>query len=524
MIILRLVLPLLFAVGCAVWLHRRDARAMAGRGLDPLIDGLPAGVVAVGYGLLVAATGRPMLSGLCMAGGAGLLFVLNRLKERYFHEPIVFLDFILVDQVARYPRFYVPYLFPAPVLAGGAVAGLGLAGLWLVEAPVGLSARLWVLGLTAAAGLGAVAGLAWLLGPGGRERGLALLARLGPTFDAKADFVRLGLFASMLGHGLYHAHRRGRDGRPGIAPGVGPVLVSRPAVAEPAPHVVLVQAESFFDIRRHLGGAVPADALAGFDRLRAAGRGGRFLVPTHGAYTMRTEFSVLTGLGPQALGTDAFNPYFTAARQPVPSLARRLGAAGYAAACLHPFHPTFFSRHKVLPNLGFAAFDGLDAFAGAERAGPYVADAALGRRILERLAAGAGPAFVFAITIEAHGPWTADRLRGCPGAGPGEGDPLSVYLWHLRHMDALFTMLAEGLARLSRPSILCGYGDHLAGLPGVGGPGVADPTATDWFLWDSRGPPPPGAGGPDRVLRPEDLPGELLAAIGRQGRDTGSRS
>jgi hypothetical protein len=506
MCILRIVLPLLFAAGCAVWLHRRDARAMAGRGLDPVIDGLPAGVTAVGYGLLVAATGRPMLSGLCMAGGAGLLFVLNRLKERSFHEPIVFLDFILVDQVARYPRFYVPYLFPAPVLAVGAAAGLGLVGLWLVEAPVGLSARLWVLGLTVTAGFGAWGGLVWLLGPGGRSRGLALLARLGPTFEAKADFARLGLFASMLGHGIYHAHLRGRAGRPGIVAAAAPA--ARPATAEPAPHLVLVQAESFFDIRRHLPQAVPADVLAGLDRLRAAGRGGRFLVPTHGAYTMRTEFSVLTGLGPAALGTDAFNPYFTAARQPVPSLAQRLGAAGYATACLHPFYPTFFVRHKVLPNLGFATFESLDAFAGAERAGPYVSDAALGRRILDRLAASTGPAFVFAITIEAHGPWTADRLGGCADAGPGKSDPLSIYLWHLRHMDALFARLAEGLARLPRPSILCGYGDHVAGLPGVGGPGVADPTATDWFLWDSR-----GNGATDRTLRPEELAGELLAAL-----------
>jgi len=391
------------------------------------------------------------------------------------------------------------------------VVGLGLAGLWLIERPERGVIRWWSLGLSLAAGLGSLGGLAWLLGRWGRARALALFSRLGPTLDAKADFARLGLFASMLGHGIFHTQVRGRDGRPGIAPAHGTApRAARPRVAEPAPHLVLVQAESFCDIRRHLGGAVPADVLSGLDGLREAGCGGRFLVPTHGAYTMRTEFAVLTGRGPGTLGTDAFNPYFTAARQPVASLAWSLRAAGYRARCLHPFHATFFRRHQVMPHLGFEAFESLEDFAGAERSGPYVADAALGRRIRDRLATSDGPAFVFAVTIEAHGPWTADRFRGCGGARPAANDPLSIYLWHLRHMDALFTGLARDLARLPRPVLLCGYGDHVAGLPGVGGPGIADPTATEWFLWDSR-----GDGAPQRTLRPEELSGVLLAALGK---------
>jgi len=502
-------LGLALAVG--LWLHRCDARVMATpRRFDPIVDGLPAAVISAGYGLLVAVTGRPALAGLAMAGGAWLLFMLNRLKEHSFHEPIVFLDFTLIPQIVRHPRFYVPYLFPKPVVVTGAVAVAGLTGLWLVEEPVEPAVRLAALGVVVGGGAALLGWLRHLLGPAGQGRALELLGRLAPTFDAKADFARLGLFASMLGHALYHVHVRGRGGQPGIArPGAVPSRAPVVLTATPAPHLVLVQAESFCDIRRHLT-ALPTGLLAGLDRLRSAGQGGRFLVPNHGAYTMRTEFSVLTGLGPAALGSDAFNPYFTGARQPVPSLATRLRQAGYETRCLHPFQPTFFGRHNVMPNLGFAHFESLDAFAGAERAGPYVADAALGRRILDRLAGSDGPGFVFAITIEAHGPWTADRFRGFAGQPPTRLDPLSLYLWHLEHMDALFTFLAAGLARLARPAILCGYGDHVPGLPGVGRPGIPEPTATDWFLWDSR-----GGCGADRDLRPEELAEVVLEAINR---------
>ncbi len=507
--ILRILLALFFAVGCAVWLHRRDAVAMAGRRLDPYIDGLPALVTAGGYGLLLAATGRPALSGICLAAGAGLLFLLNRLKEHFFHEPIVFLDFLLLGQVIRYPRFYVPYLFPAPVVAGGAVAGLGLIGVWRLEPPVTAGTRLAVLALLAG-GLTAIRfWLSGLLRASGRTRALALLDRLGPTRDAKADFARLGLFASMLGHSLWHVHARGRNGQPGIPP-AGPGLPGPWPIRlrQPAPHLVLVQAESFCDIRRHRP-ETPTDVLANLDRLRATGQGGHFLVPTHGAYTMRTEFSVLTGLGPAQLGTDAFNPYGTAARQPVASLAWTLRANGYRTTCLHPFAANFFRRDRVIPHLGFESFESLPRFAGCPRSGPYVSDAALGRRLLDRLASSTTPQFAFAITIEAHGPWTDTRLdREIRLEAPGA---LGVYLWHLRHMDALFGDLAAALADCDRPVILCGYGDHVAGLPGVGRPGMPHPTATDWFVWDSRGNGP----GHHQDLRPEELTAVLLESLAR---------
>lgn len=506
---LHILLPFLFAVSTAVWLHRRDAVAMTGRFLDPVIDGLPALVTALGFWLLLAGTGRPILSGLCMAGGAGLLFVLNRLKEKNFHEPIVFLDFALINQVVRYPRFYVPYLFPKPVLAGGAVVGLGLAGIWLEETPVDWGWQCGALGLAAGSATGAWYWVKGLLAPIGRTRALSLLTRLAPSLEAKADFTRLGLFASMLGHGLWHAHVRGSAGQPGIRP-PGP---ERPAsrtlrVKEPAPHIVLVQAESFCDIRRHLPEVDPG-VLAGFDRLRAASQSGRFLVPTHGAYTMRTEFSVLTGLGARDLGTDAFHPYFTAARQPVGSLAWTLRAAGYRSLCLHPFSCQFFRRNQVIPHLGFETFETLPRFAGLARSGPYVSDAVLGQRILDRLAASAVPTLAFAITIEAHGPWTPDRFRDDPAGAAVGRDPLSVYLWHLEHMDALFTQLAQGLAALDRPVLLCVYGDHVPGLPGVGRPELECPTATDWFLWDSRRP----VTAAPRDLAPEALAERLFASL-----------
>ena len=244
-----------------------------------------------------------------------------------------------------------------------------------------------------------------------------------------------------------------------------------------APHVVLLQAESFFDVRQHLSEAARerlGDFLPNWDALVREKR----ILPTpdsaFGAYTMRTEFEALTGLGASALGPWAFNPYTLAASRPMWSLARHFKGLGYETLCLHPYHKGFFSRQKVIPNLGFDCFLSLDDLSGLPHFGPHTSDLALGEDILRRLEASSSPLFCFVVTMEAHGPWLPGRLR------PSElqetlGDidysffdeSMQLYLCHLRRMDHLFGLFrswnTEG-GDGKRQCILWAYGDHAPAL------------------------------------------------------------
>jgi Sulfatase len=206
------------------------------------------------------------------------------------------------------------------------------------------------------------------------------------------------------------------------------------------------------------------------------------------------EFAVLTGLAETALGLDRFNPYFRFARRQVPSLASALRAAGYATAYLHPFDRRFFARDRVLPALGFERFEDETAFAGAPRIGRYVADAAIAARVVEELVAARGGAarFLFAITMQAHGPWP-------------DPDPLGAWLAHLRDADAMLGMIAEAVPRLDRPLVLAVYGDHLPALPER----PADGLATDFLVWRSD---LPGEGA-RRDLEPAGLHAAIRAAV-----------
>jgi phosphoglycerol transferase MdoB-like AlkP superfamily enzyme len=244
------------------------------------------------------------------------------------------------------------------------------------------------------------------------------------------------------------------------------------------PHVVLVQAESFCDIREHLSGAqreALRDFLPNWDRLQQSGRGLPTPKNAYGAYSMRTEFSMLSGLKPEALGPWALNPYILAARRPLWSLAWFFRDLGYETLCLHPYHKRFFGRDKVMPNLGFQRFLSVEELGAMEKFGPYVSDAALGRRIVEELEGAQRPVFCFVITMEAHGPWLHGRLTEQEIAETLEDvdvglfdEEMRMYLCHIRHMDGLFGMLDGGCSMSGHEVSVWAYGDHRPGIDTYG--------------------------------------------------------
>lgn len=167
----------------------------------------------------------------------------------------------------------------------------------------------------------------------------------------------------------------------------------------------------------------------------------------NGAYTMRTEFEVLSGEECLSLGPYAYDPYLAVARQPFPSLARVFKARGFICVCVHPNSGHFFSRDKVMRNLGFDALVALPdpGLERLEHCGPHVSDEALlkylvklaecrelegfgGRRL--NLAAAHG-LFFFVITMEAHGPWLKGRIKEYPAL-----DPLGCFALHVAHLKA----------------------------------------------------------------------------------------
>jgi len=424
------------------WLLRRGAGARLSTWA--LLDAAP---VAAGVLVLLGLTARPVLAGGLVGAACLLLAVADWAKRRTLGEPLVFADGGLLGQVARHPRFYLPFV-PAWVLAAEVVLGAAalVAALALEPPlPLGMAGRAALL----------LAGAALLAAPL-HPPVPAALAR-----DPARDAARFGPLATFALHARVAARERGAR-RAAHPP--APAL-ARPDAARP--HLLLLQLESFCDPRRFgLAQALPAwDALGA-----AAIARGRLAVPGFGANTMRTEFVVLTGLPDAALGLDRLNPYFRFARRPVGSLAWALRGAGWSTACLHPFDARFFGRDRVLPALGFERFLAAPDFADAPRQGGLVTDAALGERLAAELAAAKGPAFLYAITVAAHGPW------------PGP-DPAAAWAARMAATDAMLGRLAEAARGGTRPVVIAAFGDHRPALPAMRGG-----TDTDHLIWRSDRP------------------------------------
>ncbi|MDL2315838.1 LTA synthase family protein [Desulfovibrio sp. OttesenSCG-928-A18] len=446
-----------------------------------------AGLAASALFLLLSA--RPVMSLLLAAALITLLLVLNRAKEQVLREPLVLADAWLLRQIFRYPEMYFPFL-PMKAIALG-LLGLAacLALLVLAESPV--PALRSACGISLLLLLFAAPILALILMRHGRLQSLArfLLRRCPVSHEAARDARDNGALAAALLHpvwaGLSEKEHtkdildfRVRPAASKWPPAFERTLLQIPQLPlERRPHCILVQAESFCDIREQLPEA-QASALKHFlpnwDALKARGQSLPTPKDAFGAYTMRTEFSMLTGLGQKDLGPFAFNPYLLAGKRPLWSLARHLADAGYETLCVHPYHKNFFRRDRVMKNLGFERFLDIADLSALERFGPYTSDLALGRHIRRELSRAAGPVFVFVISMEAHGPWPDERLTDEEIAQclPDlDRRPFSrqtlIYLCHLRHMDMLFGLLQEPCADKGgreRESLLWPYGDHAPGL------------------------------------------------------------
>ncbi|UYW31371.1 LTA synthase family protein [Methylorubrum extorquens] len=428
---------------------------------------------AAGYALITLFwfqfSWRPWLAASSCLLTLAILSVVDRLKRRVIGEPVVFSDLALLAQVPRHPQLYYTLPLTDLRIAGPLLLAIATVVAWYVLEPAALpsgtgASLLAILGLPAALAALALAGLTPL--------GQRALRHIFPHPDLARDVARYGLVATMMGYALRRLSED--DARP------------VPARGEGSPDdeiVVVVQLESFLDPGRLGGPDLPAMA-----RIRAqAAQYGRLAVPAHGAYTMRSEHAVLTGLDPESLGFGRYDPYLARKGEEPTSLARLARAAGFETVFVHPFHRDFFDRARVFQRLGFERLVMEEDFAGAPRIGPYIGDVAVADRILAELAKGRGSTkgrtFMFSVTMENHGPWKPGRLTGID-------EPLAQYLHHVTHTGQAIERLIDGLA--GRRATLCVFGDHAPSLPDLRPP-ESGPMATDYalFRFGRDGGPPP---------------------------------
>ncbi|WP_370868899.1 LTA synthase family protein [Ectorhizobium quercum] len=426
------------------------------------------------FSIFFAISWRPLY---CAAGTISFFVIftgISRAKFIFIREPLVFSDIALVMDVFKYKTIFYATRLNILFWIAALSYVFGVSALFMIFEPHLLPARFGFFWIVVGISAPLLPVILLFVRPVGQAAAW-IAEHLLRTLNVRVNTVRFGTFATVAYHFMIWLGMRREAIVAELAHGIQNVLQElRGHEEEDAPLIVIWQSESFLDLR-NVGDRDLELPTIDVLKKRAA-QWGRMSSVFEGGYTLRTEFSVLSGLQPEDVHADASYPYLRAAHYSDVVWPSKLRKAGWLTHFIHPYDSAFFHRNKAMPLLGFSEMTMLDAFDHVpERDGPYVSDMRLTEKVLEITAAldHDRPALLFVASMANHGPWG-------PGRCEGMTDSVEIYRELLRRADAALGRLVEELDKLDRPVWLTFYGDHAPLLKRFADP-FPDPR-TDYFI------------------------------------------
>ncbi len=244
------------------------------------------------------------------------------------------------------------------------------------------------------------------------------------------------------------------------------------ADGEKSPNVIIVQLESFFDVKYIEGATYSADPIPTFTTLKEQYPSGYMTVPVIGAGTVNTEFEVLTGMSVIDFGAGEYPFRTIMKRETCETIAYDLLASGYRTHAIHNHEGSFYLRNEVYPNVGFETFTSIEYFNDPTfNENDWAHDALLTDEILHILSSTEESDFVFAVSVQGHGKYP-DEYTPYDGdvvvTGGMEEDMVrshfNYYISQLNEMDVFISELYEAVMAMEEDTVLVLYGDHLPNI------------------------------------------------------------
>lgn len=303
----------------------------------------------------------------------------------------------------------------------------------------------------------------------------------------------------------------------------GPTGISMP---QDKPDMIVVMSESFWDPTLLPDTVITPDPMPTVRKLRS----GSMFSPEFAGMTANVEFEALTGF------TNAFLPYGSIpyqqyVREPVPSLASFLRAEGYETTAIHPFEGWFWNREIVYDSFGFDRFLSVEKLPPMALRGQLVSDEAVTDQIIRNADATDNPFFIFAVTLQGHGPYEPYRYRSPQVRVNSIADyrtrqSIRSYAEGIADADRSLQRLLDWAQERERHTVVVFFGDHLpplnqgytqtgfmeASVPGRREPAekLARHRETPLVVWSNRSGPMRDIGS----ISPSLIPLKLLQVAG----------
>ena len=230
------------------------------------------------------------------------------------------------------------------------------------------------------------------------------------------------------------------------------------------PDIIMVMSESLWDPTRLPGTTLSPDPIAFTRKMQS----GHVFSPEFGGMTANVEFEALTGFSNAMLPYGSI-PYQQYVRGDLPSLASFLGREGYATLAIHPFQKWFWNRANVYGAFGFDRFISEETMEPLEKRGQLAGDAALTELIIKEAEAAENPLFLFAVTLQNHGPYEKgrypdQRIKVETRAGDAAATAIHTFSEGMMDSDLGLKRLIDWAAKRERETIVVFFGDHLPPL------------------------------------------------------------
>lgn len=230
------------------------------------------------------------------------------------------------------------------------------------------------------------------------------------------------------------------------------------------PDVIVLMSRSFWDPTRLPKVKLTPDPMPTIRELQ----GGNVFSPEFGGMTANVEFEALTGFSNAFLPYGSI-PYQQYIRNPIPSLATFFRGEGYVSRAIHPFQGWFWNRTAVYKAFGFDMFRSEENMPAMQKRGIFASDESLTKEIIRQADEVEDPFFFFAVTLQGHGPYEANRYA--KNTIKVEGDlpeadrqVLATYAQGVKEADDSLKMLMDWAKERDRETIIVLFGDHLPPL------------------------------------------------------------
>jgi phosphoglycerol transferase MdoB-like AlkP superfamily enzyme len=235
-----------------------------------------------------------------------------------------------------------------------------------------------------------------------------------------------------------------------------------PQVVEPntAPNIIVIQLESFFDVKRLKSLDYNQDPTPNITYLQQRFSSGFVTVPSIGAGTVNTEFEILSGMSLDYFGAGEY-PYKTILKKStVESLPYDLSELGYQSHALHNNMGTFYSRNSVYPNLGFNTFTSIEYMDNVTY-NPigWAEDITLVPEIMKALNSTTTQDFVYAVSVQPHGQYPDTKVLEDPVITPIVVENMPQMINNDQAIDSSYDESSDDALRIANDKLLTNNAD-----------------------------------------------------------------